>query len=270
MTRPTPALLALSLVAAVLAASTSLAGMLWPGAYARETSAWALQGVAQDAANLPLALALVWSAARLRGRGSLSALSIWLGCLAYFMYAFAIYAFGVHFGALFLAYVAVLGLAFYAFVGTLAGLDITVVTAPLRDRPSRAGASFLLFATGVLFAALWLAEDVPHVLGNAPPPSLDETGLATNPVHVLDLAIVLPAMIVTGVLLRRRRPLGLLLAPVLLVFAVAMGGAILAMFAFYAKRHLPVPMPAVVVVAAIVILSGVCAWRLWRGTASNA
>jgi hypothetical protein len=166
--------------------------------------------------------------------------------------------------------VAVLGLAFYAFVGTLAGLDVTVVTAPLRDHPSRAGASFLLFATGVLFAALWLAEDVPHVLRNAPPPSLAETGLPTNPVHVLDLAIVLPAMIVTGVLLRRRRPLGLLLAPVLLVFAVAMGVAILAMFAVYALRHLPVPMPAVVVVAAIVILSGVCAWRLWRGTAANA
>ena len=102
------------------------------------------------------------------------------------------------------------------------------------------------------------------------PPSLAEAGLPTNPVHVLDLAIVLPAMIVTGVLLRRRRPLGLLLAPVLLVFAVAMGVAILVMFAFYALHHLPVPLPAVVVVAAIVILSGVCAWRLWRGTASNA
>ena len=270
MTRPSSALLALSVLAAVLATATSLAGMFWPVAYARETSAWTVQGVAQDAANLPVALALAWSAVRLLGRGALPALCVWLGCLLYFIYAFAIYAFGVHFGALFLAYVAVLGLSFHAFAGTLAGLDVAAVTAPLRVSPGRNGASFLLIATGVVFAGLWLAEDVPHVLANTPPPSLAETGLLTNPVHVLDLGVVLPAMIVVGVLLRRQRPLGLLLAPVLLVFAVAMGVAILAMFAFYALRAMPVPVPAVAVVAVIVGSSAVYAARLLRTRGNGA
>jgi len=191
-------------------------------------------------------------------------LCVWLGSLVYFIYAFAIYAFGVHFGSLFLAYVAVLGLSFHAFAGTLAALDVAAVTAPLRDHPARNGAGNLLIAISVMFAGLWLAEDVPHVLANTPPPSLAETGLLTNPVHVLDLAIVLPAMIVAGVQTKRRRPWGLLLAPALLVFTVAMGFAILALFAMSAAHGLPVAAPAVVMVAAVVLLGGGFAVRLLR------
>ena len=184
------------------------------------------------------------------------------GCLLYFVYAFAIYAFGVHFGALFLAYVAVLGLSFHAFAGTLAALDVAAVVVPLHDHPGRTGAGYLLIAIGVLFAGLWLGEDVPHVLANTPPPGLAEAGLLTNPVHVLDLAIVLPAMIVAGVQMKRQRPWGLFMAPVLLVFTVTMGVAILALFAMSAAHGLPVAVPALGAVAAIVLLSGGAAVRL--------
>jgi hypothetical protein len=40
--------------------------------------------------------------------------------------------------------------------------------------------------------------------------------LPTNPVHVLDMAFLLPAVIAAGVALVRRRPIGYWLAPVLL------------------------------------------------------
>ena len=46
-------------------------------------------------------------------------------------------------------------------------------------------------------------------------------GLFTNPVHVLDLSILLPALALSGVLLLRRRAAGFLLAPLLLGFAPA-------------------------------------------------
>jgi len=42
---------------------------------------------------------------------------------------------------------------------------------------------------------------VPHALTRRHPATLAETGLWTNPVHVLDLAFLLPAMVLTGVLL---------------------------------------------------------------------
>ena len=252
----------LSVLAAVLAACTSLAGILWPGAYARETAAWAVQGVGQDVANLPVVVVTLGCAALLRRRASFAALSVWLGCLLYFVYAFAIYAFAVHFTALFPGYVAVLGLSFHAVGATLGGLDVAAVTAPLRNRPGTQAASALLVAIGVLFAAMWLVEDLPHALGNTPPASLTETALWTNPVHVLDLAFVLPAMIATGVLLRRGHPWALLLAPALLVFAVAMGVAILALFALSAVRGLTAAAPAAAVVGVIVVASAAVA-RQW-------
>jgi len=253
----------LSIAAAVLATGTSLAGMLVRSTYAREADAWAVQAVGQDIANLVVAVVLLISAVAVR-RGSDRGLLVWLGSLLYFIYAFAIYAFAVHFNLWFLAYVAVLGLSFHALVGTLATLDVARVAALLRGHPHRQGAGRLLIAIGLLFAVVWLAEIVPHLLANTIPPALEETALWTNPVHVLDLAFLLPAMVLVGVLLRRQHPWGLVMAVPLLVFSVTMGLGILSLFALSATRGFPVSVPAVVAVAAIVVLSGTYVVRLLR------
>jgi hypothetical protein len=90
-----------------------------------------------------------------------------------------------------------------------------------------------LIGVAILFALLWLSEDVPAVLRGVAPASLAEAGLPTNPVHVLDLAIVLPAMLWSGVVLLRRRVLGAGVAAALLAFTilmlVAIGGMALVM-----------------------------------------
>jgi hypothetical protein len=70
-----------------------------------------VQAVGQDWANLAVA-ALLLAGAFLARRGSVRGYLVWLGALVYLAYAFAIYAFAVHFGLLFPAYVAVLGLSF--------------------------------------------------------------------------------------------------------------------------------------------------------------
>ena len=264
-----PAPIALSVLAGVLALITSLAGILSPNTYARELRPWSIQAIGQDWANLLVALALFWAAVCVH-KGSWRALLIWLGCLLYFVYAFAIYAFAVHFNPWFLAYVAVLGLSFYAFAGTLASVDVERAATPLRDHPHRTGASTLLIAIAVIFGLLWLSEIVPNLVRNTMPAGLAETGLWTNPVHVLDLGFLLPAMFVVGVLLRRQHPLGLLLAVPLLVFAVTMGIGILVLFALSAMNDLPVSVLGAGIVGAIVILSGWYAWiLLWPREGSH-
>lgn len=72
------------------------------------------------------------------------------------------------------------------------------------DRPVGAFSTIL----GLAFYSLWLAELVPALASGASPPSLTETGLITNPVQVLDIGIVLPAFVVGGLALARRRRLG--------------------------------------------------------------
>jgi hypothetical protein len=59
----------------------------------------------------------------------------------------------------------------------------------------------------VLFAALWLKEVLPAVLRGSTPGSIGEAGLLVNPVHVLDLSLLLPAMLIAGITLWRRQPL---------------------------------------------------------------
>jgi hypothetical protein len=58
-------------------------------------------------------------------------------------------------------------------------------------------------AFGALFALIWLSEIVPALFRGAPPPSVVEAGLLTNPVHVLDLSLLLPGLLFSGISLLR-------------------------------------------------------------------
>src|ERR671919_115248 len=90
--------------------------------YGRETANWAAQSVGQDIANL-IAFTVLVGAAFLSARGSMRAYLIWIGLLIYSAYTYAIYTFALHFGPLFLVWVAVFGLSVYALIGAVANVD---------------------------------------------------------------------------------------------------------------------------------------------------
>ncbi len=248
-----------SVLVSVLVTITSLCGILLEQTYARETPAWAVQAVGQDWANLAVVVLLLVSTYFVRNH-SLGGYLVWLGAYLYLVYAFAIYAFAVHFQFLFLAYVLVLGLSFYTLVGGLLAARPATLARALAGNPAAKATSVLLFVIGAMFAALWLSEIVPNLVAGTVPQSLAETQLWVNPVHVLDLAFLLPGMIVTSVLLRREEYPGYLMAVPLLVFSAAMGLGIVVNFVLSAVRGLPYPLPAGVVVGAIFVLS---TWFTW-------
>ena len=225
----------LALPISVLAIVGSLLGILSDDVYARETRNWAAQGVGQDIGNLvafPVLLALAYAARR----GSLRAHLAIAGVLAYSAYTYAIYAFAVHFGPLFLLDVAVFGLSIWALIGALAGLDAERVRDALGERAPVRSTSTVLLLIGGAFALLWLSEIVPAIVEGTTPDSLTEAGLVTNPVHVLDLAVLLPAAILAGVLLRSRRAWGCALAPVVLGALVFLSIGIIAAMIVLAVR----------------------------------
>ena len=74
----------------------------------------------------------------------------------------------------------------------------------------------------VLFYFLWLSEIVPAVIQNTLPGSIVETGLFTNGVHVIDLAVFLPGTFIIGVFLLKRISLAFTLTPVILTFFILM------------------------------------------------
>lgn len=88
---------------------------------------------------------------------------------------------------------------------------------------ARVFAGWVLIVTGGLFALLWLSELVPATLSGQAPASLEVAGLTMNPIHVIDLSVVLPGMIIIGVLALRGNQKGLFLTLPALVFSIADG-----------------------------------------------
>lgn len=201
---------------------TSLGGLLYEGMYARETSVWTAQAIGQDIIDLVILVPVLLVSAFLIRAGKRPAFFVWLGAMMYTAYTFVIYSFGLHFNTLFLVYCWTLGLAVYA-----------IITLSVRIRPTRVREWFdvtrhehvtalFVLAAGVIFYLMWLKEDLPAMINDQVPASLQATGLLTNPVHVLDLSLILPGFIIISALLLKKHAFGYFFAPVLLVFATLM------------------------------------------------
>lgn len=251
--RGAPFWLWLSVPIAVLAVGASVVGILVDRVYAGETANWAGQAVGQDVTNLvayPVLLLLAPAA----GRGSLRAYLAWTGVLAYSVYTYAIYAFSVRFGPLFLVYVAVFGLSVYALVGGLASIDPSRVRARFAQTAPVRSTAGVLIGVGAALYLLWLSEVVPAMLADETPDSLIQVGLPTNPVHVLDMGVLLPAALLTGVLLTKRRAWGYFLAPTILGGLIFLSLGIVLVVAVLAVREVEAAWGVAVVIGAIAVL----------------
>jgi hypothetical protein len=257
----TPWWLWLSVPIAVLGTLASLSGIFVDRIYRHETASWQTQAVGQDIANLAvLTLLLVFGYAA--AHGSTPAVLVWTGLVVATAYSYTIYAFAVHFGPLFLLYVAVLGMSLWALIGSLSSLDPVrlVVTEP---RLVGFVSSLLLVIAGV-FALLWVAQDLPAMFSGTSSQELRDTGLPTNPVHVLDLALFLPASALAGILLRRGRSWGFVLAPVMLTAMAAISAGIVALSVVDATKGNTSSLVVATVIGLVGVMQTVLCWRYLR------
>ena len=245
-------------VVAILLAAISLGGMLAPALYARETASWSIQASAQDWFDLVIAVPALFVVAMWASTGSRRGSLVLAGLLLYTVYTLVIYAFAVHLNALFLLYCAGLGVALFA--------SIALARALLHDPPAQVAARIpfrlvggYLIAIGAAFGVLWLLQLVPAALTGQPPTELAETGLFTNPVHVIDLSFILPLHVIAGVLLVRHRPVGLVVGPVLLAFGAVMSASIGFLVGFAGGA--PVLVIAMAIISAGAL--GLLVWLLW-------
>jgi hypothetical protein len=247
-----------SAVISLLTVLSSVVGLADMGVYARETQNWTLQAQGQDLGNL-LAVGVLMLAAVRHRKGSHRAGLVWLGALLYLVYAFIVYAMAVHLNDLFLVYVAVLGLSAWALIFNADNLRHRGIAAPI-ERP-RPFAGWVLIATGTLFAGLWLSELLPALVTGKPPSSLSEAGLPVNPIHVIDLSMVLPGFLIAGIAALRGREHGLFWLVPWLVFSALMGSSIIAALVLVSMAGdsntvPPTAMVSAVVLAALVALGG--------------
>jgi hypothetical protein len=241
----------ISLPLSIVLAVTALQ-VFWPGIYWRETRLGAAGALASDLIDLSLVLPVLAVATLFAVRGSLSALLVWAGTLGFLTYNFVIYAFEVHFNAMFLAYCAVLGFSFYGLIGIrefLAPDDVAkryITGAPRRTT----AVTFLVVAASA--AAVELKEIVTAIHAGQLPAGVAATGQRTDPIHVLDLCFFLPVVVTAAILLLRRKAIGFTLAPPLMVTMILISLEVITIMVVFARRGLPTsPEP--------VVFFGVCA-----------
>lgn len=210
---------------------------------------------ARTLVNLFLAAPAVFLSAYFVHKKSLRAFLLWLGALIYLIYSYVIYAFFIHFGPWFLVYVAILGLSFYSFLGSLMNLDWNALSArfaEVRVKP----ASVFLMITAVMFYFLWASEVMKALVAHTMPQGLSDIGLPVNPIHVVDMAFFLPATAIISVKLWKRKTLGLTFAVPFLTFSILMGCAIISMMLFLAAKGFsaPVALKAAIAISILIAL----------------
>jgi hypothetical protein len=214
---------------AILTVFVSYAGIFIESTYAKETAIYSAQGIGQDIVNLFIVVPILIIAAFFAFRKSKLGLLIWSGAISYLVYSYTIYCFGLHFNNLFVIYCMILGLSFYSLVYFVISSLQENVSDWFSEKISTKSTGIFLIIITVLFYIIWLSEIIPAIMTNVTPKSIIESGLLINPVHVLDLAICLPALFITGIALIKKRKVGFLLAPTLLIFCIFMSIAIAAM-----------------------------------------
>lgn len=240
---------------ALLAVAGTLLGLLREGFY-RDPYALVYQAYGQDTVTLVVVVPALLIGLVLARRGSLRGYFLWLGALGYVLYTYAVYAVITEFNEFFLGYVALLGLSLYTFVAGLLLLDPESVEESLEDRlPVRLVVGFLV-AMGVLVGLLWLSEVIPATLSGTKPESAAEVGLPANVVHVLDLGVLVPAVLVTARWLRQGRPWGYVLPGVLFVKLTSIGLAVLGMILWMWVAGVDVTPVEIVVFSALTLTSG--------------
>jgi hypothetical protein len=237
----------LAVLATILAALASAAGIAWTGLY-HDAPNWVQQAQGTDLATLFLAVPVTAIGLWASRRGYEAGPAAVLAGLLYLVYNYAIFAFAVAMNALTLVHIAILGLALWSLV--LGGRAALSAAGLLADRLDRRASGVLLVATGVLFGVLWVAQITTANVTGVLPTDLAKAGLSTNPVYALDLAFFLPLCIVAGVGLLRGMPPRAVAVP-MLMWVPLMGAGILGAFVLMAVAGEEVPLPVLVVVAAL-------------------
>lgn len=247
-----------SVLTLVLTVVASGVGLFVPEVY-RDAAVLLPQLRGQDLLTLTVAAPALAVSLLAAVRGSRRGYVVWLGVTGYLLYTYASYAFMTTFNELYLVYVTLFALTLYTFVGGMVRFDATALKDAVGDH-SVASYVWFLWLAAVAVGVMWLADLVPAMLAATVPAVLVGTGLPTPVIQSLDLAVLVPAFVLSAYWLRHRQPWGYVFTGVLLVKVATLGLAVLAMAGLQIRAGQLVPLPMILVFGLVstiaVVLTG--------------
>ncbi len=145
--------------------------------------------------------------------------------------------FGAAYNQFFLVYVALFSLSLFAFILSMMSFDLQTLPQHFSDKlPRRWMAGLLFFAAGFLGLA-WLGRIAATFTQNMIPTLENTTSMF---IQAMDLGIIMPTCILSGILLLRRSAWGYLLASVGMLKFLTLGIAVALMGLNMARVGVPV------------------------------
>lgn len=206
--------------------------------------------------GLPLFAVSFWHYRRGSWRGRL----IMLGVLSFFLYYGISLSFSAAYNSLFLVYIALMSSTFFALVYVLTEIDPVELAARFTPGVPHRGTAVFMFVAGLGTVFVWLSEIIGPILrGELPTEALGPyTTLVT---HALDIGIIAPTAVLTGIFLLRRAPVGYLLAVPILVLCSLIGVVVISQTVFQTMAGITFSMGIYIGMIGSWIVMGT--WAVW-------
>jgi len=193
------------------------------GLYYWDTVSSAAQMQANDLVMLVFGLPLLAISFWLSLHNSLRGRLLLAGTLGFILYTYITMCFGAAYNPLFLVYVALFSLSLFALVLVMMSFDVASLPAHFSAQLPRGWiAALLFFAAGFLLLA-WFGRIAATYPAGAIPALENTTSMF---IQAMDLAIVVPLCVLSGILLLCRHPWGYLLASVGMLKFLTLGSAV--------------------------------------------
>ncbi len=222
------------------------------GLYYWDTLSSAAQTQANDLVTLVLGLPLLAISFWLTWRGSLRGHLILTGTLGFILYTYISMCFGAAYNRLFLIYVALFGLSLYAFILSMMSFDLKTLPANFSTKLPRRWIAGLLFFAAAFLTFAWLGR-IAATFALGAVPGLENT--TSMFIQAMDLALVVPLCVLSGILLLRHSAWGYLLASVGMMKFLTMGTAVSMMGLNMMRVGVAVTMAELVIFPAITLVN---------------
>ncbi|MCC6147255.1 MAG: hypothetical protein IT308_06765 [Anaerolineaceae bacterium] len=231
------------------------------GLYYWDTVSSAAQMQANDLVTLVLGLPALAISYWLTRRGSLRGHILLTGTLGFILYTYITMCFGAAYNRLFLVYVALFSLSLFAFILSMMSFDLKTLPAHFSEKMPHGWIAGLFFCTAAFLSLAWLGRIAATFAPGAIPVLENTTSMF---IQAMDLGIIVPACLLAGILLLRRKPWGYLLASVGLMKFLTMGTAVSLMAFNMVRLGMPVSAVEVVVFPTIALANLILAVLLLK------
>lgn len=223
------------------------------GLYRYDSISVAAQARAQDLITLIMGVPLLVGALVFSNKGSFRARLLLTGTLGYFLYTYTSYTFLSNYNPVFLIYVLLMSASLAAFVLSLLSFELNKVPLFFKNKlPTVLFGVFQLFIALVI-TLLWLSKIAPTIFGSDVPAGLEH--YTTLVIQGMDLGFVVPAAVLSGVLIIKRKPAGYLLTSVIILKAITMLTSLSAMIIGQALADVTMPLVEIIIFPAFNVMT---------------